>query len=73
MASLAAICSIAFLVVSLIDLYRRRDIYCKKDSNDRIELMKIKLKLRTENDSELKTKNFEKAQEIVKDYSISMS
>ena len=73
MASLAAICSIAFLVVSLIDLYRRRGIYCKKDSNDRIEVMKIKLKLKSENESELKAKNFEKAQEIVKDYSISMS
>ena len=73
LASLAAIFSIAFLVVSLIDLYRRRDIYYKKDSNDRIELMKIKLKMKQDSQSVTKQKTFENAQKIVKEYSITMS
>ena len=60
-------------MVSLVDLYRRSDYYCKKDSNDRIELMKIKLKMKQDSQSVTKQKTFENAQKIVKEYSITMS
>ena len=65
LASLAAIISIAFLVISIIDLFRRRDTYCKKDSSDRIELMKIKMKMKQESQAGVKEKYLEKAQKIV--------
>ena len=61
MASLAAIISIAFLVVSIIDLFKRRDTFFKKDSGARIELMKIKLKMKQESQTDVKDKYLAKA------------